>query len=63
MIAVQLDMFVSHQPLAGLYIKLDRPMDRERRCCGNVCRSAPAKPLCALIPWRVWALLLERVRR
>jgi hypothetical protein len=42
MIAVQLDLFVAHQPLVGVCIKLDRPMDRERPCCGNICRSSPA---------------------
>ena len=30
MIAVQLDLFVPHQPLVGVCIKLDRLIDRER---------------------------------
>jgi hypothetical protein len=27
----------------GLKIRLDRPVDRERPCCRNICTSAPAK--------------------
>jgi hypothetical protein len=40
-------MFVVPTPtpdgIVGLKVKLDRPVDRERPCCRNVCASAPAR--------------------
>jgi hypothetical protein len=29
--------------LLGLHIKLDRPIDRERPCCRNICTIGPGK--------------------
>src|SRR5262245_31919676 len=29
--------------LVGIKVKLDRPVDRERPCCGNVCIISPSK--------------------
>jgi hypothetical protein len=42
----QLDMFVANEPnepLVGLRVKLDRPVDRERPCCKNICTIGPSK--------------------
>jgi hypothetical protein len=30
-------------PLIGLKVRLDRPFDRERPCCRNICIIGPAK--------------------
>ena len=30
-------------PLIGLKVRLDRPVDRERPCCHNICNIGPAK--------------------
>jgi hypothetical protein len=30
-------------PLIGLKVRLDRPVDRERPCCRNICIIGPAK--------------------
>jgi hypothetical protein len=30
--------------LAGIKVRLDRPVDRERPCCRNVCTIRPARP-------------------
>jgi hypothetical protein len=30
-------------PLLGLRVRLDRPVDRERPCCRNICIIGPAK--------------------
>ena len=39
--SVQFDMFgaapVNDSSLVGLKVKLDRPVDRERPCCRNIC--------------------------
>jgi hypothetical protein len=32
-----------NSPLVGLRVKMDRPVDRERPCCRNVCNIGPAK--------------------
>jgi hypothetical protein len=40
--SVQLDMF-KHNPLLGQHVKLDRPIDRERPCHGNICSIGPGK--------------------
>jgi len=32
-----------NDPLIGLKIKLDRPIDRDRPCCRNICIIGPAK--------------------
>jgi hypothetical protein len=33
----------SYTKLIGLRVKVDRPVDRERPCCRNVCRIGPSK--------------------
>jgi hypothetical protein len=41
----QLDLFIAEplSPLTGLRVQLDRPVDRERPCCHNICTIAPGK--------------------
>jgi hypothetical protein len=43
----QIDMFCSSaadtSKLVGLKVKLDRPVDRERPCCRNICAIGAAK--------------------
>jgi hypothetical protein len=41
----QLNFFVAEpeMPLAGLRVKMDRPIDRDRPCCRNVCTIGPGK--------------------
>ena len=41
----QLDLFVAEPetPLIGLRVKLDRPVDRDRPCCSNICSIGPGK--------------------
>jgi hypothetical protein len=40
----QLDLFnAPEETLVGLRIKLDRPVDRDRRCCRNICTIGPSK--------------------
>jgi hypothetical protein len=41
----QLDLFVAgaKTPFVGLCIRMDRPVDRNRRCCRNLCTITPAK--------------------
>ena len=41
----QLNFFAAEpaSPLTGLRIKLDRPVDRDRRCCRNICTIGPGK--------------------
>ena len=44
--SIQLDMFTTvepEQPLVGLRVKMDRPVDRDRPCCRNICSLAPDK--------------------
>ena len=36
------DLF-GHLTLIGLKVKLDRPADRERPCCNNICTIGPAR--------------------
>jgi hypothetical protein len=44
MINRQLNLFVAEPetPLAGLRVKMGRPIDRDRPCCRNFCTIAPA---------------------
>jgi hypothetical protein len=35
--------FVNETTLIGLKVKLDRPVDRERPCCRNICTIAAGK--------------------
>jgi hypothetical protein len=37
------DLFENHTNLVGLKIKLDRPTDRARPCCSNICTIGPGK--------------------
>jgi hypothetical protein len=41
----QLDLFLAEPqtPLVGLRVKLDRPADRDRACCRNICTIGPGK--------------------
>jgi hypothetical protein len=42
----QLDMFIAVEPddpLVGLHVKMDRPVDRDRPCCRNICKIGPGK--------------------
>jgi hypothetical protein len=41
----QLDLFIAEpaSPILGLHVKIDRPIDRDRPCCENVCAIGPAK--------------------
>ena len=41
----QRDLFVSEppSPLVGLRVRLDRPIDRDKPCCRNVCEIGPGK--------------------
>lgn len=41
----QLDLFIAERetPLVGLGVKLDRPVDRDRACCGNIFIIGPGK--------------------
>ena len=41
----QLDLFIvqPQTPLGGLRVKLDRPVDRDRPCCRNICSVSPGK--------------------
>jgi hypothetical protein len=41
----QLDLFLAEPqtPLAGLRVKMDRPVDRAEPCCSNFCTIGPAK--------------------
>ena len=45
--SAQLDVFgaapVDDSSLVGLKLKLDRPVDRERPCCRNLCIISPGK--------------------
>ena len=47
--SLQLNLFItvveSQQPLVGLRVKMDRPVDRDRPCCRNFCTIGPAKGL------------------
>jgi hypothetical protein len=33
-----------HNPLLGLHIRLDRPIDRDQPCCRNFCVIEPGRP-------------------
>jgi hypothetical protein len=40
---MSLDMF-KRNPLIGLRVKLDRPIDRDQPCCRNFCVIEPGRP-------------------
>jgi len=40
---MSLDMF-ERNPLIGLRVKLDRPIDRDQPCCRNFCVIEPGRP-------------------
>jgi hypothetical protein len=42
--SLQLNLFTTVvEPLVGLRVKMDRPVDRDRPCCRNFCTIGPAK--------------------
>jgi hypothetical protein len=47
--SLQLNVFTTvvkpQQPLVGLRVKMDRPVDRDRPCCRNFCTIGHAKGL------------------